>query len=321
MTLPRFCLNLRARPPGVYLLGGLLLSLLWVYWPSFTEMADTWGTKSQYSHGYLVPVFSLYLLWRRRDLFSWEAPSSWGLPVLIAGLGLRLVGTYIYFDWLAAVSLLVCLAGTCLLVAGRPALRYAWPAIAFLLFMIPLPHRFEASLSQPLQRVGTIVSTYTLQTLGLVAYAEGNVIVLGDVRIGVVEACSGLNMLVSFFALCTAAVLIIERPPLERGLIFFSAIPIAIAANIIRIIVTALLHKIAGRELADLVFHDLAGYLMPLLGLAMVWIELRLLGWVLVPGRASGQGSASDSWKGMFARGTPNMASSKQQPAVVGGRA
>jgi exosortase len=154
---------------------------------------------------------------------------------------------------------------------------------AGVIFMVPLPFTIEVGLSHPLQRIGTIVSTFTLQTLGVAAYAEGNIIVMGETRIGVVEACSGLSMLMIFFALSTAVTLLSKRSPLERTLIFLSAVPIALASNIIRIVATAILHKIAGRELADLVFHDLAGYLMMPLGLGLLWLLMRLLDWLLVP--------------------------------------
>ena len=122
---------------------------------------------------------------------------------------------------------------------GWRALGWAWPAIAFLVFMIPLPFRFEAALAHPLQRIGTIMSTFALQTIGMTAYSEGNVIVLGEVRIGVVEACSGLNMLMTFFALSTGVAILMQRSPLERMIVFVSAVPIALATNILRIIVTA----------------------------------------------------------------------------------
>jgi hypothetical protein len=81
--------------------------------------------------------------------------------------------------------------------------------------MIPLPFRVEGPLAYPLQRVATLVSTYVLQTLGFVAFAEGNVIPLGAVQIGVVESCSGLSMLVTFFALSTGVVLVSRRSPLD----------------------------------------------------------------------------------------------------------
>src|SRR5262245_57005942 len=263
--------------------------LLWSRWPVLAGVAQRWGRDPQYSHGYLVPLFALFLLWHRRDRIpaAPPRPSWWGLAVLAAGLALSLAGTYLYFPWLPPVALLPCLAGLVVLLGGWGALKWAWPAVAFLVFMLPLPFQVERALAQPLQAVATSASTYALQTLGFAAFAEGNVIRMGQVRVGVVEACSGLSMLLIFFALATAVILVVRRPPLDKALIFASALPIAVAANLIRITVTGLLHKVAGSRLADLVFHDLAGWLMMPLALGLLWVELRLLAWVLVPQAAS----------------------------------
>jgi exosortase/archaeosortase family protein len=122
-----------------------------------------------------------------------------------------------------------------------------------------------------------------LQLLGFAAFSEGNIITIGeDVRIGVVEACNGLSMLMIFFALCTAVALFLRRPLADRIAIVLSAIPIALVANLTRIIVTAVLHKTVGGHLANLVFHDLAGWLMMPLALGVLWLELRLMSWVLI---------------------------------------
>src|SRR5262249_55987947 len=140
--------------------------------------------------------FSLFLLWQRRTMraeVTWR-PDWRGLPLLVAGVLLHLVGGSLYFDWLDAVSMLPCLAGVVVVMGGWPALRWCWPALAFLIFMVPLPYRIETALGQPLQRVATLGSTYILQTVGLTAFAEGNTIQMASGKIGVVAACSGLSM-------------------------------------------------------------------------------------------------------------------------------
>jgi exosortase len=276
---------LRFRQGCQWLVGSALgVALLWVYVPILLVLAHRWGNDSRYSHGYLVPLFALYLLFARRSLLAGEGSSRsrWcGGVILLAGLSVHAVGSYLYLEWLNAISLLPSLAGLVVLLGGWPALRWSWPAIAFLAFMIPLPYQVEVGLAHPLQRLGTKVSCYTLQTLGFAAFAQGNVIRMGDVRIGVVEACSGLSMLVIFFALSTAVAILVRRPLWERLLLAASAVPIALVANITRIVVTGVLHKVAGAKLADMVFHDLAGWLMMPLALGLLWVELRLLAWVL----------------------------------------
>jgi exosortase len=140
-----------------------------------------------------------------------------------------------------------------------------------------LPYHAEIALAHPLQRFATLASTYALQTLGLPAVAEGNVIVIDDVRIGVLEACSGLGMLVTFFALSAAVAFVVDRPLLDRLILLFSAVPIGVLVNVIRITATGLLHRTVGSATANAVFHDLAGWLMMPLALGLLWLEMLYL--------------------------------------------
>src|SRR5262245_49741195 len=80
--------------------GAVLGALLWVYWPTLASLMTRWGTDPQYSHGYLVPLFAVYLLWARRDRLGDASlqPSWWGLPLLLLGLGVSFAGSYVFFD-------------------------------------------------------------------------------------------------------------------------------------------------------------------------------------------------------------------------------
>jgi exosortase len=263
---------------------------LFVYWPTLCAMAERWSSDPQYSHGYLVPVFALFLLWHRRpqNATGHFRGTPWGLLVVVAGLGLRLVGTYFYLPWVEAVSLLPCLAGICLLLGGWNALRWSWPAVAFLVFMLPLPYQVELALAHPLRRLATRGSTFALEVLGFHATAEGNVIWLNDdTRLGVVEACGGLSMLLTFFALAVAFALVLRRPLLDKVLIVASALPIALLANVLRITLTGALHETAGSEVAFVFFHDLAGWFMMFLALGLLWLELQVLSRLLVEPEAA----------------------------------
>jgi exosortase len=261
------------------LLAISVAGLTWSHWNDLVEMAQHWAQDPQYSHGYLVPVFCIGLLWQRRALLRERlaAPAWWGIPILVAGIGLHLGGAYFYYIWFDDLSLLPSLAGLVLVLGGWARLaawRWAWPAIAFLVFMIPLPYRLEVSLAGPLQRIAVISSTYLLQTFGLPAVAEGNIILLSEARIGIVEACSGLRMLVVFFALSSAVALVIRRPFWEKALVVVSAVPIALVVNVIRITVTGFLHEQVSSAVANAVFHDFAGWLMMPAALGLLWLEL-----------------------------------------------
>jgi exosortase len=127
-------------------------------------MVDRWTTDPKYSHGYLVPLFALWLLWSRYRLASaagaetWSG-SWWGLPVVALAVGLHVCGELFFVEWLSEVSLLVVLPGLGLGLGGWRLVRLAWPSIGFLAFMLPLPYRAEVALTLPLQRLATIERT------------------------------------------------------------------------------------------------------------------------------------------------------------------
>jgi exosortase len=265
--------------------AGLGAALVWAYWPTFVEMAARWSHEAQYSHGYLVPFFAAFLVYARRDRLAKCTPKvSWvgGLTLLVVAAVMRLSAAYFYLSALDALSLLPCVAGLVLLLGGWGVFAALWPAVAFLAFMLPLPFRVETALAAPLQRISTMVSTYTLQTFGFPALADGNVIRVKEHSIGVVEACSGLSMMMVFFALATAFVLLVNRPMLDKILLLISAVPIAIISNVARITVTAVLYETVNSEAADRFFHDFAGLLMMPLALLLLGLEVWILNHLLV---------------------------------------
>jgi exosortase len=258
--------------------GLVVAMLLWAYWPVLVDMQRTWAKDPRYSHGYLVAPFALYLLWSRRQVMPEELqPSSLGLLVVALGGVLRSIGAYFYLSWFDAISFILSLAGLCLLHGGRACLRWAWPSIAFLIFMVPLPYRFEMALGSPLQRIATLVSTYALQVCGLPAFSSGNTILINDFTLGIIDACNGLGTTYMFLACAVAAAFMVPRPVVDRLLLIASAIPIALVANVSRITATGLLHETVGKGLSDVVYHDLAGWLMMFLALCILAVESHLL--------------------------------------------
>jgi exosortase len=258
---------------------------IWAYWPTLSEAARYWLTDPQYSHGYLVPAFAGVLFWLRREHFR---NLAWGFHLegmffLATGTLMRLGNLITYSSaWIDGLAFVVSLAGVLVLAGGGNILRGAWPAIGFLMFMFPLPYRIERILGGELQALATQVSTGLLQVIGLPAVAEGNTILIDEIRLGVAEACSGLGMLLIFVALGFAFAAVVDRPLLDRAILVASTVPIAVIANVCRITVTGLLHVWVGSRLADLVFHDLAGWLMMPFALGLLWAEMKFLTYVLV---------------------------------------
>ncbi len=254
------------------------------YTGPLSGLARRWASEPDYSHGFLVPVFAAYLLWIRRKSFNlaYDQGSWWGLAFLSCAAAMRWLSNYFFYPLLDAPSLLPCLAGVMLLVGGWAALRWAWPGICYLIFMMPLPGALAGMLSHPLQRVATDSSTWLLQLLGVPAIARGNVIWLTAGKIGVVEACSGLRMLMLFLAITVGASFLIDRPLWEKIFVAVSALVIGVVTNILRITVTAILYEYVGADLAEKVFHDLAGWLMMPAATLLLWLELFVLSKLLV---------------------------------------
>jgi exosortase len=258
--------------------GVLVATLVWAYWPTLAELERSWSRDPRYSHGYLVPFFALYLLWLRRGPSSdHRSMRSTGLALFAAGAFLNFFGAYAYINWLSAVSLLLSLAGLTALLGGRGGLRWAWPSIAFLVFMIPLPYRIETALGGPLQGLATSVSTYTLQVLGLPAFRSGNTIVINDYTIGIVDACNGLGASYMVLACAIGAALLIGRPLADKIILVATAIPIALVANSTRITLTGVLHEMIGKGAADTLYHDLAGWLTMPVALVLLFGVYHLL--------------------------------------------
>ncbi|MBA4067852.1 MAG: exosortase [Isosphaera sp.] len=280
-----------ARPAVLPLLalGGLLA---WAYLPMLAVFADKWVNDPQYSHGLLVPFFSAYLVWR-----AWRAGPLAAAPMPVVGclllavaLGMRVVAGSLLFHQLDAASLLLSLAGLCLAAGGWPLLKRTGPGIAFLLFMVPLPYELERNVGGPLKAAATTCSTFLLQTVGQPAIRDGNLILIDEVRLGVVDACSGLKMLVTFAAFSVGAVLLMDRTRFEKFLILLGIVPITIVANVLRITATGLSYTFVSNPETAGFLHDLYGYLMMPVGLALLALELWVLGRLVVeprPGRAA----------------------------------
>jgi exosortase len=250
----------------------------WAYWPDMTDLANRWANTAEYSQGYLVPIFSALLLWHRRAQFpASAAPSGWGFAWVAMAIALHLLGAYFFVGWVSAASLVPMLIGIALALGGRQVLLWSLPSIAFLAFMLPLPYRVEVELAYPLQRASTLFSTVALQTLGFPAISEGVTITLEAGRLHVEEACSGLGMLLVFFALSTAIAIFLPNRPLDRMLVVLSAGPIALIANAVRITLHGLLADTVGMEFANNVFHEWGGWIMMPFALALLGAELAVL--------------------------------------------
>ncbi len=272
------------RSGGVFLIAGMILAaaFFWAYWPTLAGLVGAWNTEPDYSHGFFVAPLAIWFLWARRDLFPAKeflgrsgparqaGPTTRGYVLdVVFGLGLiafsvamRALGSHFYLDAIDGWSILPWVGGVVLLLAGRKVFWWSLPSIAFLWFMVPLPYRVERWLSLPLQGAATKLSCWTLQALGQPALSEAHTILIGDNRLEVEQACSGLRIFVGITALAFAYVILMRRSWWEKALLLCSTIPIALIANSARIVATGLLYQYASGEAAKKFSHDAAGWVM-----------------------------------------------------------
>ena len=264
---------------------------VWFYWSSFHDLLRAWMTSEDYQHGFIVPVFAVALLWIRRDMVPQLGGSGswWGLPLFGVWAVMRWTAVYFNYGSLPELSMLPFFAGTALFVGGWQGLLWAWPAIIFLFFMIPLPGAVQGMASEQLQAIATRLSTFIIQTCGIAAISQGNVIQLTERPLEVARACSGLRMMMLFFALCIGAAFVTRRPLWEKLVMIASAAPIAVAANVARIVLTAIVYEIAtfwpsmiDLDTAAELIHEWAGYVMMPIGLLLLLAEMTLLSKLMI---------------------------------------
>jgi exosortase len=272
-----------------YIIGGLLTVVVLAYSDSlFGErgLIFFWNS-AQYSHGFLVPFFTIALLYMRQQPFEpAQAAERWGGVAIVAGgLVIRLAGSRFGFSTIDYISMLPVTIGVFVIAGGWSILRWAAAPLLFLVFMLPLPTFAEQRLLSPLQHIAAVMSNYTLQTLGLESFLSGNQITIdGNIPLNVAEACSGLRMSTIFLAMAVAMIMIIERPIWQKAIIVMSSIPIAIVTNMIRIVTTGLMMKALGpdSEFAKDFFHDMAGWFMMPIALGFLYAEMVLLDHLVV---------------------------------------
>lgn len=232
-----------------------------LYWSILGGMVTQWWDDANYTHGFLVPVFSGFLVWRDRDRLSAVVPhgSPPGLAVLVGGLGILLLGSIGSENFLMRSSLIIVLTGLVLFHLGARALRVVFFPLAFLLFMVPLPGVVFYAVTFPLQRLAAEQAAWALDLLGVPVLLDGNVIHLSQITLGVTEACSGIRSLISLLASAVAWAYLTLPFGFIAVVFVLLAIPITIFANAARVVATGLIGQWFGVEYASGFFHEFAG--------------------------------------------------------------
>ena len=247
--------------------------LLWLYARILVHLIAQWAHDPNFSHGFFVPVFSAYVLWQQRARLAsiFPKPSRAGFLILAFALCVLIVGQLGAELFLARVSLLLVIAGLIILFRGWPLFRATLFPWAFLLLMIPIPVILFNQITFPLQLLASRISADILELLGVPVALNGNVLQLAAMPLNVAEACSGIRSLMSLLTLAIIYGYLLETRVWIRWLLAFASLPIAIAANSVRIIGTGLLVQHGYADQAEGYFHASWGIIIFAISLLMLY--------------------------------------------------
>lgn len=264
-----------------YTLWGLLLVALTllgiIFFDGLAYMVKGWE-RDEYSHGYMIPMVALYLIWQKQEgLVNSVDKGSWtGVGLIAVGLVVFLIGELGSLYTIIQYGFLVALYGLVISFLGLRGTKAIWAALAYLIFMIPLPNFLYNSLSSHLQLISSQIGVSVIRLFDISVFLEGNVIDLGVYKLQVVEACSGLRYLFPLMSFGFLIAYLYKGPVWQRAFLFLSTAPITILMNSFRIGVIGVTVEYWGIEMAEGFLHDFEGWVIFIACLGVLFFEMYL---------------------------------------------
>jgi len=241
----------------------------------------SWLADSSWSHGFLIPLFSLYFInQRKQDILNLNTrPNYLGLVLLLCGiLFYPLNVVHLQYGYLSSIDMIATLGAIVLFLGGWRLLRHTWLPIAFLIFAVPLPERYYRALTIPMRAWAATAASALLNLVPKLEASSRGVVIdvfykgkAMEPALDVAEACSGMRLLMAFVALGVAMAYLHRRPLWQRIVLLASTVPIAILCNIVRVTVTGFIYVLIHPMYAQGIYHDM-------LGLAMLPLAFALYG-------------------------------------------
>ena len=269
---------------GLLLVMGLGITALF---QEGVSLMVKWWEKDEYSHGFLIAPIVAFLIWQKKDqLERIQFRGSWaGVILLLFGLSLFFVGElnapYIVIQY----GYLIAIVGLVLAFMGWEAFKLIWVPLLILAFMVPLPNIIYRNLSAALQLISSEIGVAFIRLFDISVYLEGNIIDLGNYKLQVVEACSGLRYLFPLMTLGFIAAYFFNGALWKRAVIFLSSIPITVLMNSLRIGVIGVMVEYWGQSMAEGFLHDFEGWVIFMACLAVLCVEIALLNYFGRSGR------------------------------------
>lgn len=257
-----------------------------LFWPGLVDLENVWSKREEYSHAYFIPLLALFFAWQKyEEIRQLELKPAWsGLAVVALGVLLFVVGIMSTIYPVVHGGFVVTIAGIVLAQFGWRGLRLLWAPIVLLLLTIPLPAFLNTALSLKLQLISSEIGTAIIRAFGIAVYLEGNVIDLGNYKLQVADACSGLRYLFPLMSVAFIIAYLFEDRFWKRLVVFFSAIPLTVLMNSLRVGIIGVLVEYWGTEMAEGFLHDFEGWIFFMFCTALLVLEVWVL-WRINPRR------------------------------------
>jgi exosortase D (VPLPA-CTERM-specific) len=269
-------------PVVLFFLG---ISLLVVAFAHPLSVVIGYWQQPEYSHAFLLPPIAALIAWHRLIEKDVAPTPSWGgLPMLILGILLLVVGEFSTFYVIALYGFIIALMGLCATMFGFAVLSATLPAFICLFFAVPLPQLIFVALSAQMQLLSSTLGVMVLDALSVPVFQEGNVIDLGGIQLQVADACSGLRYLFPLMSFAFLVAYLYRDVAWKRLIIFLSSIPLTIGMNSLRIALIGVTVDRWGIAMAQGLIHELEGWTIFLVCALLLMLEMYLLRMIGRPG-------------------------------------
>jgi exosortase len=267
-------IEIKTKKFNLILISLVAVVFVFVFYHTIIRLIADWSSDPNFSHGFLIPIVSIYMMWAKKEAFSGIPikPSWIGFFIILIGMLFHITGSIGSEFFFMRISIIITIAGIIIFLFGIHVFKLCLIPILYLIFMIPIPNILWNKIAFPLQLFSAELSFHTIGFLNIPIFREGNILHLANTSLEVVDACSGIRSLTSLLAMSAAFAFLSPLGSFKKWILFLSAIPIAVVVNVIRLTVTGAMAAWVSPETAQGFLHDMSGLIIFVAALVLVYL-------------------------------------------------